>query len=86
MDFPSCLKRLLDGKKCRRESWGDDPSYITIEDRLVTIWRKEDEKLHPLILSVEDMLGTDWVVGDNQDPRSILLPNQQLILPNNRRM
>ena len=83
MDFPSCLKRLLDGKKCRRRSWGDDPSYLVVENRNVMIWKKEDNKLHPLILSVDDIIGSDWVVGD-RELGNILLPNQELILPQGR--
>ncbi len=62
MDFASCLERLLLGDRCRRLGWEDEEVYITIWNEQVMIYKTDDKKVHPMIVSTGDIVGMDWVV------------------------
>ncbi len=62
MDFASCLERLLWGDKCRRLGWEDEEVYITIWNEQIMIYKTDDKKIHPMIVSTGDIMATDWVV------------------------
>ena len=62
MTFASCLEKLLGGEKVHRLAWEEDPSYLVIKDERLMIYRPDTKNLHPLIVSVGDIVGTDWEV------------------------
>lgn len=67
MDFSVCLNMLVLDKKCRRLEWNDG-TYIKIHDERLMIYKPEDKRLHPLTVSVGDIMATDWVVmGKSED-------------------
>jgi len=61
MDFDSCLKQMIKGGKFRRLEWEDEGTYITLQDAKVMIFKTDDNRIHPLIVSEGDILGEDWV-------------------------
>ncbi len=61
MTFGESLKEVVAGKKVRREEWDDDGTYLAMAENKLMIFKPEDEKLHPLIVSTEDIKGDDWV-------------------------
>ncbi len=61
-NITDAFKALLDGKKVRRQEWPDNGTHLIMRDERVMIFDPDDKKLHPLILSAGDILGTDWVV------------------------
>ena len=62
MDFPSCIDELAKGKKCRRQEWKDERIYITMDNEKLVIYKPGTKKFHPLIVSLGDMSGMDWMV------------------------
>ncbi len=67
LDFGSAMNKLLEGVKVRRLGWLDGGVYLTMENELLMIYKTDDSMLHPLIVSVGDIAGQDWVViGDNK--------------------
>lgn len=62
MDFASALKEVMNGKRIRRLEWQDEIAYLTLADERLMVFKVEDKLLHPLIVSVGDMTGMDWVV------------------------
>lgn len=62
MDFTKCLELVLIGRKMRRTEWPDDGTYIVMIDDKVMIFTPEDGMVHPLIVSREDILATDWAM------------------------
>lgn len=63
--FSECIKVLLDGGSMRRLSWEDKRIHIAINNDQLMIWKTEDNRFHPLILSAGDLEGTDWVLAGN---------------------
>ncbi len=61
MKFGEGLEKVVSGNKIRREEWEDDGTYLAIAENKLMIFKPEDEKLHPLIVSAEDIKGDDWV-------------------------
>ncbi len=70
MTFGSCLQKLMLGERCRRVAWEDEGVYITIKDEKLMIFRTDDKVLHPLMVSVGDITGTDWVIVGKQESLS----------------
>ena len=66
-NFSECLKLLLEDKSCRRLDWKDKRIHISIRDSQLMIWKVEDSRYHPLILSVGDIEGRDWVVAEKSE-------------------
>jgi len=67
MNFSSALEHLMNGKKVRQLKWEDEEIYIVMHDDLLMIYKTDDNKVHPLILSAEDITANDWVVvGENR--------------------
>ena len=62
MEFAKALDELVDGKKVRRESWPNDGTHLCIADEKLLIRKAEDNLLHPLTVSLGDILGDDWVI------------------------
>ena len=60
--FGFALSRLLEGKKVRRLEWENLDAYLAIKDDILMVHRADDKLLHPLMVSVGDMRGKDWVV------------------------
>ena len=60
--FAEIIDDLLDGKKVKRQEWIDDGTYLVIENEKLMIFRPDDQKFHPLIVTTGDLLGTDWIV------------------------
>lgn len=67
MDFKEALESILMGKKVRRIEWPDDGTYLIIIDDKIMIFKPEDGMAHPLIVSREDVLATDWVPYTGQN-------------------
>ena len=64
--FAEIVDCLLDGDKVRRQEWEDDETYIVIREEKLMIFKPEDKKFHPLIVSIGDLLGLDWIVVENK--------------------
>jgi hypothetical protein len=62
MDFGSALQEALKDRKIRRLDWKDKDVYLAVKDEQLMIFKTDDSMLHPLIVSVGDITGTDWVV------------------------
>ena len=61
MRFGDMLENLVEnGGKARRKEWVDEKVYITFVGEQLMIWSAEDNLLHPLTVSIGDVLGTDW--------------------------
>jgi hypothetical protein len=62
LTFFSCLDRMADEGGCyQRLEWPDKGAYITIQNEYLMVYRTDDKKLHPLIVSTGDIRGMDWV-------------------------
>lgn len=61
LDFMDALRAVIDGKAITKLEW-DDPSIHVIlkNERLMILL--DDGILHPLIVTLGDLLGDDWVV------------------------
>ena len=62
MDFGSALEKAVEGKKVRRLEWEDKGIYLIFKNDQLMIFLTKDNMLHGLIVSLGDVLGTDWVV------------------------
>lgn len=65
LDFYSALKEVVMGKKATREAWYDMDVYMFIRAETLHIKRSvPDSNIneHTFILSLGDMVATDWVV------------------------
>ena len=60
--FASALKEAVNGKKVRRLEWQDKGIYLTFRNDQLMIFLTEDKMLHPLLVSLSDVIGEDWVV------------------------
>lgn len=61
MDFAGAMKELIVGKHVRRKEWADKGIYLSLVDEKIQIFNP-DKKYHPLIVSLGDLVGDDWVV------------------------
>ena len=61
MQLTNALKEDLDGEGIRRESWENINDYVTLKNRILTIYTKG--KFHSWIISEDDLEATDWVVA-----------------------
>ncbi|MCZ7405410.1 MAG: DUF2829 domain-containing protein [Candidatus Methanoperedens sp.] len=68
--FAQCLTMLVAGKKCRRLAWEDKGVYVVIQNEQVMLYKTDDKKLHPLIVSIGDIEGTDWIVVESKEKMS----------------
>ena len=66
--FAEIIDCLLDGDKVRRQEWENDGTYLFIQDEKLMIFKPDDKRLHPLIVSTGDLLGLDWIVIDDPSP------------------
>ena len=64
--FSECIETLLNGGSVRRLSWEDKRVRVAIRNDQLTIWKADDNRFHPLIVSAGDLEGTDWVLTGNQ--------------------
>ena len=62
LTFYAASKELVDGKKVRRLEWPNDGTYIVLDNELLKIFLPADKKLHPLTVSLGDIIGIDWVI------------------------
>jgi hypothetical protein len=63
MTFGKALKEVAAGKKIRRVEWLKDGTYLALDPKdQLSIFKTEDKKLHPLIVTSGDILGEDWVI------------------------
>jgi len=61
MNFKGTIDSLIGGKKVRRIDWPDDGTYIAINNEALMIYKPEIKKFAPLIVSMGDLLGDDWI-------------------------
>jgi len=62
MTFGDCLVIMAnEGGRFRRLAWIDNNSYITIRNEQLEVFRTDTKRLHPLIVSVGDILSNDWI-------------------------
>jgi len=61
-DFKGAVESLLNGAKMRRIAWGEDGSYVVVQDNELRLFNAKNNSFHSLIVSVGDMTGTDWIV------------------------
>lgn len=62
MNFIDAFKKLIEGKKITRISWGGN-DYCLMKDYKVTIFTKE--KYHDWIINDGDVEGSDWIVKED---------------------
>jgi hypothetical protein len=64
MDFGSCLMllTLIPPARARRQEWPEDNTYITIQNEKLMLFDIKDNRLHPLFVSVGDIVGKDWIL------------------------
>lgn len=67
LNFGSAMNAVANGGKVRRLEWKDENVYISINKETVVIFKTEDSQLHPLIVSLGDITGTDWVVVKTEE-------------------
>lgn len=66
ISFAEALEALIIGKRCRRLEWIDSETYIKMMNEQVMIYTPSDKQLHPLVVSLGDIEGIDWVVIDKK--------------------
>lgn len=60
MDFPDAMKKIIEGKKVARISWGNT-DYCLLKDGMLTIYTKGG--FHLWTISDGDMEGQDWIAA-----------------------
>jgi len=60
MDFPDAIRELINGRKIRREAWGDPRDYGLLKNGWLTILR--GDKFHTWSVNDGDLEAQDWVV------------------------
>ena len=58
MDFPEAMQAVIDGGHVTKIEWADEEIYIFLDDYL---YISQEGKTNTLIISLGDMIGTDWV-------------------------
>lgn len=62
MNFTEAFEALVTGKKVRRLDWEDQNIYVKMVNEQVMIYTPSDKMMHPLVVSLGDIEGIDWVV------------------------
>jgi len=58
--FPAAMQAIINGRKVRREEWGDKEEYCLLRENFLMIHR--NGKFHAWIVSEGDLMAIDWVV------------------------
>ncbi len=68
MNFGDATQETLKGKHVRRLEWEEDRNarVALINDQLM-VYRSDDKKFHPLIVSSGDIAGEDWIITEEKD-------------------
>ena len=61
MTFNQAMKVLLYGGSVQRSSWPDPKVVVKFVDEKLKIYGILDNLWHPLIVSIGDVTGTDWL-------------------------
>jgi len=61
MNFKGAIDNLIAGKKVKRIEWPDDGTFLAIQGEQLSIFKTDKMAFAPLIVSVGDMIGEDWV-------------------------
>lgn len=61
MNFPEAMRKILNGEKVERVSWGGS-DYCLLKDGWLTIFTKGE--FHTWSINDGDMEGNDWVVKE----------------------
>jgi len=67
MSFGDAMKEALEGKYVRRLEWEDKNARLVIIDEKLMVYRSDDKKFHPLIVSSGDIAGDDWIITEEKD-------------------
>lgn len=59
--FTDALKQCVEGKKITKQSWNNANVYFMFAGNQLSIM-KADGNLAPLIVTLEDFRGDDWIV------------------------
>ena len=80
MTFAEAVESLIIGHRLKRLEWPDDGTYVMIANERLSIFKPEDKIVHPLIVSLGDMMGEDWVVITEQKPELLEIKKGKLIV------
>uniref|UniRef100_A0A6M3IMV9 Thoeris anti-defense 2-like domain-containing protein n=1 Tax=viral metagenome TaxID=1070528 RepID=A0A6M3IMV9_9ZZZZ len=80
MTFAEAIESLIIGRRLKRLEWPDDGTYIVMANERLSIFKPEDKMVHPLIVSLGDMMGEDWVVITEQKPELLEIKKGKLIV------
>jgi len=61
--FTGAIDRIAKGHIMRRQSWSDDETVIALNKDILSIYIPSTKVWHPLLISLGDMQGEDWVIG-----------------------
>jgi hypothetical protein len=65
MDFPDAIRKVIEGKRIARTSWGNADYGVLKDGFLVIFHKKEEENLpdfHTWLVNDGDLQATDWIV------------------------
>ncbi len=64
LSFPEVIIDVTGGRKATRLEWRDADTYIFIKDDILQLRKSQDdpEVTHSLIVSMGDLVGTDWIL------------------------
>lgn len=62
MTFAKALERAINGARIRRLTWEDRRIYVAISNNKLVIYRPDTKQIHPLTVTIGDIIATDWVV------------------------
>lgn len=71
MNFSDAIEQLINGEKVRRASWENIEVHLSIKEDKLCIYKTEEKKYVPLIVSIGDMLGEDWVTTNFLVPNNL---------------
>jgi hypothetical protein len=60
-NFGIAMDRVLSGFVMRRLSWPDDGTVVAMHNDILSIFIPTDKQWHPLMVSIADIAGEDWV-------------------------
>ena len=61
--FTGAIDLITKGIIMRRQSWPDDETVIALHNDVLSIFKPDTRAWHPLLVSLGDMQGEDWVIG-----------------------
>jgi len=67
MNFGDAMNEVLKGRHVRRLEWEERNARFAIMDNQLMVYKEEDKKFHPLIVSTGDIAGEDWVVTEEKE-------------------